>query len=39
LAEGGNRYMPKNRPAIGDLMNLFAFDHDGDHDNDGRDHH
>jgi phospholipase C len=31
-----HRYMPENRPAIGDLMNLFAFsgDHDGDHDRD-----
>jgi acid phosphatase len=42
-----NRYVPENRPAIGDLMNLFAFDHDGDHDHgdhgdhndDGRDQH
>jgi acid phosphatase len=35
-----NRYVPRNRPAIGDLMNLFTFaeDHDGDrdHDNDDR---
>ncbi|WP_315717463.1 MULTISPECIES: alkaline phosphatase family protein [unclassified Bradyrhizobium] len=36
----GNRYVPKNRPAIGDLMNLFAFgDNDGDHDHDGGWHH
>ncbi|WP_315739556.1 MULTISPECIES: alkaline phosphatase family protein [unclassified Bradyrhizobium] len=35
-----NRYVPKNRPAIGDLMNLFAFsDNDGDHDHDGGWHH
>jgi acid phosphatase len=33
-----NRYVPENRPAIGDLMNLFAFDHDGDHGGDGRNH-
>jgi phospholipase C len=25
--EDDNRYVPRNRPAIGDLMNLFAFDH------------
>jgi hypothetical protein len=38
--------VPGNRPAIGDLMNLFAFDHDGDHEghdgdhnDDGRDQH
>jgi acid phosphatase len=31
-----NRYVPVNRPAIGDLMNLFTFakDHDGDGDHD-----
>ena len=34
-----NRYVPENRPAIGDLMNLFAFDHDSHHDDDGRDRH
>jgi acid phosphatase len=33
-----NQYKPENSPAIGDLMNLFAFDHDGDHNHD-RDHH
>jgi acid phosphatase len=40
-----HRYIPRNGPAIGDLMNLFTFadrDHDGDHDQDdhghGRDH-
>jgi len=40
-----NRYIPHNRPAIGDLMNLFTFagehdrddhDHDRDHDRDDR---
>jgi acid phosphatase len=34
-----NQYRPQNSPAIGDLMNLFAFDHhdrDGDSDNDDR---
>jgi len=25
-----NAYVPENGPAIGDLMNLFTFDHDGD---------
>jgi acid phosphatase len=37
-----NRYVPENRPAIGDLMNLFAFKHDSDHGNhndDGGDQH
>jgi len=34
-----NQYKPANSPAIGDLMNLFAFDHDGNHDADDRDHH
>jgi phospholipase C len=30
-----NAYKPENGPAIGDLMNLFTFDHDGDdHDRD-----
>jgi len=34
-----NRYVPKNKPAIGDLMNLFTFaDRDGDGDHDGDDH-
>jgi phospholipase C len=27
-----NPYVPKNSPAIGDLFDLFDFDHDGDHD-------
>jgi phospholipase C len=38
-----HRYVPKNRPAIGDLMNLFAFDQDGgdhgDHGDDRRGKH
>jgi phospholipase C len=29
-----NAYVPENGPAIGDLMNLFTFDHDEDHDHD-----
>ncbi|MGJ4892885.1 alkaline phosphatase family protein [Bradyrhizobium sp. HKCCYLRH3099] len=33
-------YVPRNRPAIGDLMNLFVFaDRDGDHDGDDGWHH
>ncbi len=38
VADHENAYAPKNGPAIGDLMNLFAFDHDegrgdsGDHE-------
>jgi phospholipase C len=33
VTEDENPYMPKNRPAIGDLMNLFTFDdNDGDRD-------
>jgi acid phosphatase len=36
VSEEKNPYAPKNRPAIGDLMNLFAF-HEGDDDD--RDHH
>jgi hypothetical protein len=27
VAERGNVYVPKNHPAIGDLMNLFTFGH------------
>jgi phospholipase C len=41
-ADHDNPYVPNNGPAIGDLMNLFAFDHghDGDHDrDDGRHDH
>lgn len=34
---GHNRYMPKNRPAIGDLMNLFTFADSG-HQDDDQDH-
>jgi acid phosphatase len=29
-----NKYKPRNRPAIGDLMNLFAFDRDHERDRD-----
>jgi phospholipase C len=35
VADRENQYVPKNGPAIGDLMNLFTFDHDEDR---GRDH-
>ncbi|MDU6832076.1 MAG: phosphoesterase, partial [Bradyrhizobium sp.] len=35
-----HRYVPVNRPAIGDLMNLFVFaDEDGDHHHHGHWHH
>jgi phospholipase C len=38
IASRDNAYVPVNGPAIGDLLNLFAFDHDhdrdGDHDGD-----
>jgi acid phosphatase len=38
VADRENAYKPENGPAIGDLMNLFDFPHDGDHDRDhGRD--
>ena len=30
-AAWGNPYVPVNSPAIGDLMDLFTFDHDGHH--------
>jgi phospholipase C len=34
-AEKGNPYVPKNKPAISDLMDLLSVgDHDGDHDGD-----
>ena len=34
-AEKGNPYVPRNKPAIGDLMDLLSVgDHDGDHDGD-----
>jgi len=29
-------YVPKNMPAIGDLFDMFDFDHDGDRDDHGR---
>lgn len=32
IAERGNPYVPENGPAIGDLMNLFVFAHNGEHD-------
>jgi acid phosphatase len=32
VADRENAYVPKNGPAIGDLMNLFTFTHDEDHD-------
>jgi acid phosphatase len=32
--DNDNRYVPENSPAIGDLMNLFAFDHEQDRDRD-----
>jgi phospholipase C len=34
VAEHGSPYVPKNAPAIGDLMNLFVFAHNGEHDHD-----
>jgi acid phosphatase len=41
VADDDNAYVPRNRPAIGDLMNLFTFgndrDRDRDDDNHGRD--
>jgi phospholipase C len=37
ITKGDNPYVPVNGPAIGDLMNLFSFGQDGDHDHD--DHH
>ena len=37
MDEDDNRYVPRNMPAIGDLMDMFHFgDHDDkDHDHDG----
>ena len=35
--EGGNAYVPVNRPAIGDLWSMFDFDRDHRHDRDGDD--
>jgi phospholipase C len=37
MDEDDNRYVPRNMPAIGDLMDMFDFDHRGDRDD--RDHH
>jgi phospholipase C len=34
VADRDNAYVPENGPAIGDLMNLFTFDHDEDRDRD-----
>jgi phospholipase C len=34
IASRANPYVPVNGPAIGDLLNLFAFDRDHDHDGD-----
>jgi phospholipase C len=34
VADPENAYVPENGPAIGDLMNLFTFDRDGDHHED-----
>ena len=39
VADHDNPYVPKNGPAIGDLMNMFTFSHDGDHDHDHDDDH
>jgi len=41
MDEDDNRYVPRNMPAIGDLMDMFNFDHRGDrndHDHDDHDH-
>jgi phospholipase C len=35
IASRANPYVPVSGPAIGDLMNLFQFDRDGDHDGNG----
>ena len=37
MDEDDNRYVPRNMPAIGDLMDMFDFDHRGDRDD--RDRH
>jgi phospholipase C len=34
IASRANPYVPVNGPAIGNLLNLFQFDRDGDHDGD-----
>jgi phospholipase C len=36
IVEDENPYVPQNSPALGDLFDMFHFDHDGDHD--GEDH-
>jgi phospholipase C len=33
-----NDYVPRNMPAIGDLFDMFQFEHDGDNDQ-GKDNH
>jgi len=38
VADRDNPYVPQNGPAIGDLMNLFTFGHDGDDHGHGDDH-
>jgi phospholipase C len=38
VADRDNPYRPKNGPAIGDLMNLFSFGHDGDDHGPGHGH-
>jgi phospholipase C len=35
----GHSYVPRNMPAIGDLFDLFDFDHHRDGDQNGGDHH
>jgi phospholipase C len=37
VADRDNPYVPENGPAIGDLMNLFSFNHEGDHHGNGDD--
>lgn len=32
VSDDDNAYVPRNMPAIGDLFDMFDFDHDGDHD-------
>jgi phospholipase C len=39
IADRDNPYVPKNSPAIGDLMNLFTFAHHDDDRHDDDDHH
>src|SRR5262249_3529238 len=35
VTDDNNEYVPRNRPAIGDLMHLFTFENDKDPDDDG----